>query len=147
MRWSSVLKFFLGVLLAIAILAAGGLVAARVMMARLAVMPPKPMFPNDNPTKPAAKPARPAADKPVVEKQESATKPLPEGAYAAKVSQSIGLIVRDAPSQDGNSISGVDFNERVTVIETSADGTWQKIRLSNNQEGWVRAGNVEKVSQ
>lgn len=147
MRWSSVLKFFLGVLLAIAILAGGGLVAARVMMARLTVMPPKPMFPNDSPTKPAAKPAaKPAVEKPV-EKQDTAAKPLPAGAYPAKVTQSIGLILRDAASPDSNSIGGVDFNEQVTVIETSADGTWQKIRLSNNQEGWVRAGNVEKVSQ
>lgn len=50
MRWSIVLKFFLGVLLAIALLAGGGVVMARVMMARLSVMPPKPMFPNDTPS-------------------------------------------------------------------------------------------------
>lgn len=148
MRWSSVLKFFLGVLLAIAILAGGGLVAARVMMARLSVQPPKPVFPNDTPAKPAPKPAvKPTAEKPATDKPETAAKPLPAGAYPAKVTQSIGLILRDAPSQDSNSAGGVDFNERVSVIETSADGTWQKIRLSNNQEGWVRAGNVEKVSQ
>lgn len=146
MRWSSVLKFFLGVLLAIVMLAAGGVVAARVMMARLSVMPPKPMFPNDTPTKPAPKPAVKPSTQPVAEKSETA-KPLAAGAYPAKVTQSIGLVLRDAPSRDGGSVGGVEFNERVTVIETSADGTWQKLRLSNNQEGWVRTGNVEKVSQ
>ncbi|BAS58490.1 hypothetical protein NIES2135_20040 [Leptolyngbya boryana NIES-2135] len=146
MRWSTVLKFFLGVLLAIAILAAGGLVAARVMIARLSVPPSKPMFPNDTPTTkpPAAKPA--ATAKPAAAKAETPAKPLPDGAFPAKVTQSIGLVIRDAPSLDAVSIGGVDFNQQVTVIETSADGSWQKIRLANNTEGWVRAGNVEKVS-
>lgn len=147
MRWSSVLKFFLGVLLAIALLAAGGVVAARVMMARLSVMPPKPTFPNDTPTKPAPKPAAKPAASPSETKPDTAAKPLPPGAFPARVTQSIGLVVRDAPGGEGGSIGGVDFNERVTVLETNADKTWQKIRLSNGQEGWVRAGNVEQVSQ
>ncbi|MBW4444054.1 MAG: SH3 domain-containing protein [Plectolyngbya sp. WJT66-NPBG17] len=144
MRWSTVLKFFLGVLLAIALLAGGGVVAARVMMARLAVLPPKPTFPNDTAAgKPAAKPAaKPTADKP-----DAAAKPLPPGAFPGRVTQSIGLVVRDAPGSDGGSIGGVDFNDRVTVLETNADKTWQKIRSSNGQEGWVRAGNVEQVNQ
>jgi hypothetical protein len=152
MRWSTVLKFFLGVLLAIVVLAGGGVVAARVMIARLSILPPKPMFPNDTPTKPAAKPAakpataKPETDKPETDKPETGAKPLPAGAFPARVSQSIGLILRDAPSRDGGSVGGVDFNERVTVVETSADGSWQKIRLSNDTEGWVRAGNVEKVT-
>ncbi|MER3433191.1 MAG: SH3 domain-containing protein [Leptolyngbya sp. ERB_1_1] len=149
MRWSSVLKFFLGVLLALAILGGAGVVAARVMMARLSVLPPKPTFPNDTPAgKPAPKPAaKPAADKPDATKPDTASKPLPPGAFQARVTQSIGLVVRDAPGVEGASIGGVDFNERVTVIETNADKTWQKVRLSNGQEGWVRAGNVEQVSQ
>ncbi|MEP0918886.1 SH3 domain-containing protein [Leptolyngbya sp. DQ-M1] len=147
MRWSSVLKFVLGVFFAIALLATGGLVAARVMMARLSVMPPKPTFPNDTPTKnlaakPAAKPAVEKSDKP-----DTAAKPLPAGAFPARVTQSIGLVVRDAPGSEGGSIGGVDFNDRVTVLESNADKTWQKIRLNNGQEGWVRAGNVEQMSQ
>lgn len=103
--------------------------------------------PNDTPTKkPATKPAaKPAAEKP--DKPETAAKPLPAGAFSARVTQPIGLVVRDAPGGEGGSIGGVDFNERVTVIETNADKSWQKIRLSNGQEGWVRAGNVEQVSQ
>lgn len=147
MRWSSVLKFVLGVFFAIAIIALGGLVTAKVMMSRLAAMPPKPTFPNDTPTqKPATKPAaKPAAEK--LDKPETAAKPLPAGAFPARVTQSIGLVVRDSPGGEGGSIGGVDFNERVTVLETNADKTWQKIRLNNGQEGWVRAGNVEQVNQ
>ncbi len=145
MRWSKVLKFFLGVLFAIALLAGGAMVAAQVMIARLSTPPPKPMFPNDTATKPAPKPAvKPASDKPDAAKADTPAKPLPAGAFPARVTQSIGLVVRDAPGSDGASVGGVDFNERVTVLETNADSTWQKIRLSNGQEGWVRAGNVEK---
>ncbi|MBE9011697.1 SH3 domain-containing protein [Pseudanabaenaceae cyanobacterium LEGE 13415] len=147
MRWSSVFKFVLGVLFAIALLAVGGVVAARVMMARLAVMPPKPTFPNDTPTKPASKPAAKPAASTSEAKSDTAAKPLPPGAFPARVTQSIGLVLRDAPGGDGGSIGGVDFNERVTVLETNADKTWQRIRLSNGQEGWVRAGNVEQISQ
>ena len=149
MRWSSVLKFFLGVLLAITILAGGGVVVGWVMMSRLSVLPPKPTFPNDTPAgKPAANPAaKPAANKPDAAKSDTAAKPLPAGAFPARVTQSIGLVVRDAPGGEGASIGGVDFNERVTVLETDADKTWQKIRLVNGQEGWVRAGNVEQVPQ
>ena len=86
MRWSSVLKFFLGVLLALAILGGAGVVAARVMMARLSVLPPKPTFPNDTPAgKPAPKPAaKPAADKPDATKPDTASKPLPPGAFQAR---------------------------------------------------------------
>ncbi|BAU13397.1 hypothetical protein LEP3755_39360 [Leptolyngbya sp. NIES-3755] len=147
MRWSSVLKFILGVFFAIALLAAGAVVAAKVMMARLSVMPPKPTFPNDTPTKAASKPAAKPAASPTAAKPDTADKPLPPGAFPARVTQSIGLVVRDAPGGDGVSIGGVDFNDRVTVLETNADKTWQRIRLSNGQEGWVRSGNVEQVSQ
>lgn len=148
MRWSSVLKLLLGVLLAIALLAGGAVIAAQVMIARLSTLPPKPMFPNDTATKPAAKPAaKPASDKPDAAKSDTPAKPLPAGAFPARVTQSIGLVIRDAPGGDGGSIGGVDFNERVTVLETNSDRTWQKIRLGNGQEGWVRAGNVEQIDQ
>lgn len=148
MRWSSVLKFVLGVFFAITLLALGGVVAARVMMAKLSILPPKPTFANDTPAKkPAPKPAaKPAVNRPAPNPEET-TKPLPPGAFQARVTQSIGLVVRDAPGGEGGSIGGVDFNERVTVLESNADKTWQRIRLSNGQEGWVRAGNVEQVSQ
>ena len=145
MRGSKVVKFFLGVLFAIALLAGGAVIAAQVMVARYSTPPPKPMFPNDTATKPVPKPAaKPTPDKPAAAK--TPAKPLPAGAFPARVTQSIGLVVRDAPGSDGASIGGVDFNERVTVLETDADSTWQKIQLSNGQEGWVRAGNVEKVT-
>lgn len=154
MRWSGFLKFVLGVLTAIALLIGGGAIAARLVAARFAAPPPKPMFPNDNKpvaakpvarsTPAVAKDATPGNEKPDAE---ASPKPLPSGAFQARVTQQIGLIVRDAPSVDGAQIGGVDFNAQVTVLETSPDGDWQKIRLSSDREGWVKAGNVEKAAE
>lgn len=148
MNWSSVLKFFVGLFLALGIIAGGGLVAARVMIARFSAPPPKPIYPNDKQlTKTAAVQTTTSTTSNSATSTTSdstATKPLPAGAFEARVTQSIGLVMRDAPS--GASIGGVDFNERVTVLETSSDGSWQKIRLSNDKEGWIKAGNVEQVN-
>jgi uncharacterized protein YgiM (DUF1202 family) len=154
MSWSGFMKVILGILSAIALLSGGGLIAARVVAARFTAPPPKPSFPNDNKpisTKPVAR-TTPTAEKttpPETEKptEASTPKPLPAGAFQARVTQDIGLIVRDSPSVEGTQVGGIDFNAQVTVLEESADGEWQKIRLSNEREGWVRAGNVEKVTQ
>lgn len=148
MRWSNILKLVLGFLFAIALLAGGGVVAARIIIARYNAAPPKPMFPNDTPT--AAKPSSTAASKPADTPKPSTSpkaKPLPSGAYQARVTQSIGLIVRDAPTGDSAQVGGVDYNDRVTVLEANADGTWQKIRFGADKEGWVRTGNVEQLNQ
>jgi uncharacterized protein YgiM (DUF1202 family) len=147
MRWSGVLKFVLGVFIAIALLATGAFIASKIVIARFVVAPPKPVFPNDNkpiappPKSTAAAKAQPDADKPA-----ATPKPLPSGAFQARVTQSIGLIVRDSPSLEGASVGGVDFNERVTVLATSPDGVWQKIRMGSDREGWVKAGNLEQLN-
>ena len=149
MRWSGFLKFILGVLSAIALIVGGGAIAARIVIARFAAPPPKPTFPNDNKpaaTKPATRPTS-ATPKPDTPEEAATPKPLPSGAFQARVTQQIGLIVRDSPSLDGAQIGGVDFNAQVTVLETSADGDWQRIRLSNDREGWIKAGNVERAAQ
>jgi hypothetical protein len=70
---------------------------------------------------------------------------LPAGAYEATVSFSEGLSVRDAP--DGGRVGGVDFNEKVIVLEESEDKRWVKIRAEqSNVEGWVKAGNLTRVN-
>lgn len=148
MRWSGVLKLVLGVFAAIALIAGGAFIASRIVIARFVSAPPKPMFPNDNKPVPSRSPA--AAKTQPAATQSPATptpKPLPSGAYQARVTQSIGLIVRDSPSREGAQVGGVDFNERVTVLSTSPDGEWQKIRIGSDREGWVRTGNLEQLPQ
>lgn len=168
---SEVFKFLLGFTLAIAILFLAGVGVTRYFMSKLAVMPPRPTFPNDpqpakpSPAKaatqaPAAQPAAaasPAADtaaspvaaaSPAVAASPGASPSpapsLPPGAYSAKVTQPIGLIVRQDPNSDAAQIGGVEYNQDVTVLEQNADGSWQRVRLGNGQEGWIKGGNTEK---
>ncbi|NJR49699.1 MAG: SH3 domain-containing protein [Leptolyngbyaceae cyanobacterium CSU_1_3] len=152
MSWSSLIKVFSGLFLAIALLAGGGLIAAQYLITKLSAPPPKPIYPNDKPiakTKlPQPKPV--ASEKPTdtPDSVEVAAKPLPANAFEARVTQQIGLILRDAAGLDAGQIGGIEYNEKVTVLETSADGEWQKVRLQpSDREGWIKAGNVEKTSQ
>jgi hypothetical protein len=42
-------------------------------------------------------------------------------------------------------LGGIDYNTPVVVLEESQDGVWQKVRVvATEQEGWVKAGNVER---
>ncbi|MEB3293520.1 MAG: SH3 domain-containing protein [Synechococcales bacterium] len=167
MRWFA--KTFTGLLVALAILAVGGYFAANYVFAQFAKLPPKPTFPNDDPqfaqqqakakavrakaranaekksgTKaksPDAKSTPTSEEKPQPEK-----KPLPPGAFEGQVTQPIGLILRDTASRDAGQIGGIAFNEKVIVLETTSDGQWQRIRTSRDREGWVRGGNIDKLS-
>ncbi|KAM3106638.1 MULTISPECIES: SH3 domain-containing protein [unclassified Phormidesmis] len=148
MSWSGLVKVSVGLLLAIALLAGGSLMAAQYFITKLSAPPPKPIYPNDKPlaSKPVAKSK--AVEKPEVQDDTPSAKPLPAGAFAGRVSQPIGLILRDAPGRDSSQIGGIDFNDKVFVLETSTDGDWQKVRLqTGDREGWVKAGNVEKSAQ
>ncbi len=149
MSWSGLLKVFTGLFLAIALLAGGGFLAAQFFIAKLSTPPPKPIYPNDKPASPAKATIKSKAvspDKPDV--TAASPKPLPSGAYEGRVTQSIGLILRDAPGRDSGQTGGIDYNEKVIVLETSSDGEWQKVRVqSNDREGWVKAGNTEKSPQ
>ncbi len=151
MSWSGLLKVFTGLFLAIALLAGGSFVAAQFLIAKLSTPPPRPVFSNDkpsSPTKVAAKPKAVSTDRPDPVDASPSPKPLPPGAYEGRVSQSIGLILRDAPGRDSGQIGGIEYNDKVTVLETSSDGDWQKVRLqSSDREGWVKAGNIEKTTQ
>lgn len=144
MSWSGLLKVFTGLFLAIALLGGGGFLAAQFFIAKLSTPPAKPLYPNDKPTlvKTAAKP-KAASPEPNV--PDAPSKSLPAGAYEGRVTQSIGLILRDAPGRDSGQTGGVDYNEKVIVLETSSDGEWQKVRVqAGDREGWVKAGNTEK---
>jgi hypothetical protein len=142
------LRTFTGLVIALLILGVGGYFAIQYVFTQLTAAPPKPTFPNDNPNygkkvddgkKVATKAVPPtAAPEP--------PKNLPTGAYKGIVKQPIGLIVRGAASSTAGQIDGVDYNQPVIVLSKSQDGIWEKIRYSsNNQEGWVKAGNIQKA--
>jgi len=167
-RFSGLLQFILGFFLGITILIGLTSALGYLMFSRLAATPNKPVFSEENKSKPKAT----TADKKASEK--SATKPeaspspkattaspspevspspspeakedLPQGAYKAKVTWSGGLSLRSNPSKDSERVSGVDYDDELIVLETSADGVWAKVRSANGgQEGWVKVGNFKKT--
>lgn len=161
MRWFA--KTFTGLLLAAALLAIGSYFAVNYAYNQLMQLPPKPTFPNDNPnfikknkskstgkniTLPQKDDEKPGdkqsgKDKPK-EKEEPKLKPLPAGAFEGRVTYPQGLVLRSSAAQDSGTIGGLEFNETLTVVETSLDGEWQKVRTSKDKEGWVRGGNIQK---
>lgn len=158
---SGLLKFILGVFLAIAVLLGSGVAVALYFMNRSATPPPKPLFANDSPAvrneappatevkaTPAASPT--PTSEPTPESTPTPTETpetLPPGAYRGRVTWPQGLIVRDQPNLDGERIAGVAVNEEIIILEESQDKNWQKIRTQGEQEGWVRRGNTEKVNE
>ncbi|MBD2462415.1 SH3 domain-containing protein [Oscillatoria sp. FACHB-1407] len=155
MSWSGLIKFFTGFTLAIALLFFAGVNVTRHLITRLTAPPPRPVFPNDTPSPVAsaaastpqtqATPSPAASAAPPVERSPS---PNEAGAFEARVTEPIGLIVRQEPSRDAERLGGVEYDEVVTVLETTSDGEWQRVRLSGSGvEGWVKAGNVEQISE
>lgn len=159
-------KLILGVVIALALLSMAGVATARYFMARLAVLPPKPLYGAELPATPAPEPAAPAAEAPAAPPPEAApaaappatpepaaapapeSEPaaeLPPGSYQAVVTQPIGLIIRSGPGTEHGQVGGVDYNAELIVLEEPADQGWIKVRVaSTGSEGWVKAGNTRR---
>jgi cytoskeletal protein RodZ len=169
-RFSGLLQFILGFFLGIIILVGLTSALGYLMFSRLAATPNKPVFPEENKSKPKAttadkKASEKSASKPEVSPSPKATtaspspevspspspspkakEDLPPGAYKAKVTWSGGLSLRSNPSKDSERVSGVDYDDELIVLESSADGVWAKVRSANGgQEGWVKVGNFKKT--
>ncbi|KHG41014.1 MULTISPECIES: SH3 domain-containing protein [Aphanizomenon] len=153
---TNLLKVILGFVLAIAVLLGTGLTVALYFVNRTAVTPPKPMYPNDNPSfqakKPKAIPKSPpkklATPNPTSSPTPTPTespKPLPPDAYEGTVTWADGLSMRAKPDANSPSIAGVGGNKKVIILEESADKKWQKIRIADtDKEGWVKSGNIQR---
>lgn len=152
---AGVAKFFLGFMLAIAILFFSGVTAARYFINRLTEAPPRPVFPNDAPP-PDAPPAEEAAAAPVAPPEAASEaaaapepsptpspEPTPNPEAVERVVVPIGLILREGSTQDSAQIGGIPYDGEVEVLETSPDGEWQRVRvLGSGQEGWIKSGNT-----
>jgi hypothetical protein len=135
-------KFFLGIVMAVALLAMAGVGATRYLLAQIATPPPKPLYANDPSPQPPGAAPKPTAAPPA---SPTAPSPVAEG-YPARVTQPIGLILRQDPAADASQIGGVEFNQELTVLEDVPDGGWQRVRLANGAEGWVKGGNTERLN-
>lgn len=154
---SGITKFLIGFFFAIAILIGGGVGAALYFMSRASTYPPKPLFVNDLPTvkgqrpptattKSRTQPTTKASSKPTPKQTPASSKPLEAGAYKARVTWSGGLSLRSEPKQNAERIDGLSYNQEVVVLAESPDKSWQKIRLNNGeQQGWIKAGNVQRI--
>lgn len=159
---TNLLKFILGVFLALVVLLGTGLTVALYFVNRTAVSPPKPIFANDYPSSQPKKPN--TTPKPQPQKSATPTpeptptptqtptqtptptpKPLPPNAYKGNVIWNEGLSMRSEPDANSPSVGGVAANKKVIILEESDDRKWQKIRIPDtDQEGWVKAGNIER---
>ncbi|MCG6136971.1 MAG: SH3 domain-containing protein [Nostoc sp. LLA-1] len=152
---SGLLKFILGVFLAMAVLLGSGVAVALYFMNRSSTPPPRPLFANDTPslgiaapkaTEVQASPTPPPTATPTPTPTPTPTETLPPGAYRGRVTWSQGLSVRAEPNQDAQRVAGAAFDEEVIILEESPDKSWQKIRLQGQQEGWVRTGNTQRIN-
>jgi cytoskeletal protein RodZ len=146
MRWSSLTKFLLGSTLGLVILVAAVLGAGYLLIRQFSAPPPKPIFANDpESVQNSSQPQASTAANPSPPSPTASASPSPSGDYPARVVYPEGLILRDTGSFDANSIGGVDYNQEVTVLETTPDNQWQRIRLASGEEGWVSGGNLERL--
>ncbi|MDJ0600174.1 MAG: SH3 domain-containing protein [Crocosphaera sp.] len=159
-RLSGVFQFLLGFFLGIFLLVGGTASLAYVVFSRMNANPEKPLFAEEKPPETTAKADTQPVTQPQTKTQpveevvatesfiEEETEELPDGAYRAKVTWSTGLSVRSQPDSNAERVGGVEYNSEVIILQTSADGDWQQVRLPNSQqEGWVKAGNVAKIDE
>ena len=82
-----------------------------------------------------------------IEETSPAEPELPPNAYRAVVTWPQGLSLRSEPSINAGRIGGIGADATIIVLEDSADGKWQRVRLPwSQQEGWVKGGNTERTS-
>lgn len=144
-------KLVLGIALAMLLFSLSGVATARYFMAKLSVLPPKPIFENDatleQPASAAAVEAAPQSPEGAAPAPEPAFE-RPPGSYDAVVIQPIGLVMRAGPGVEHQQLGGVDYNEEVLVMETSEDSRWIRVRVTaTGQEGWVKAGNTQNLNE
>lgn len=74
------------------------------------------------------------------------SEPVANTIARGRVIEPIGLAIRADPSVEAAYLGGLAFNETVTILDSSGDGSWQRIRRDfNGLEGWIKAGNIEAI--
>jgi hypothetical protein len=130
MNWSKITQLILGVFLGLAFIAGGLTIAGYFYFIQLSQAPPKPKFPNDDK----------AAVTPKI------------AAYDAQVSYQNGLFLRTAPSTEAKSLTVLDYQQPLRVVDLSSDKQWQKVEVTIEKEdqsqdlvGWIGIDNIERV--
>jgi hypothetical protein len=128
----NLVKFLLGIILGISLLAGASAGVAYYFLNRLTVAPSKPIFAEEKP-KPGSKKSA----------QKDGLKP---GTYKAKVTWTKGVRLREKPEQGAERVGSVAHEQEVIVIATSKDKEWLQVQVPGGDlKGWIKAANVEKL--
>jgi hypothetical protein len=153
------IKLILGITLGLATLGAlAGTAGYYFFTTNLSAKPKRPVFaeesrPKAATPKPSASPKASPSDratpktKPKTEEPEESPTlaPLPPGAYSGSIVWETGVSLKEEPDPNSGKSGSVGFREKVTVLEASSDKLWLKVRNSDGtQEGWIKAGNLER---
>lgn len=164
-HFSATVQFILGFILGIGVIAgiSGTIIFA--YYAKMSAVPEKPLFSEpiaeqtapSNTTDVDIEPIEPleSTTKDNLESETETTPPaeeakaeleLPPNAYRASVTWPEGLSLRAEPDADAERIGGIENEATIIILEDSADGKWQRVRLPwNDQEGWIKGGNTQKT--
>ncbi len=159
--FSALLKFILGILLAIAVLLGSGVAVGLYFLNRTSIPPSKPIYANDSPAVKDPDGKNKTEPQPTSESQpETSATPtptptpteteeaLPKGAYRGRITWPQGVSLRSEPTQDSQRVGGAAFNEKIIVLEENPDKIWKKVRVESSKiEGWTKVGNIERVDQ
>lgn len=139
----NIFKFLIGVIMAVFILAGAGVATVLFLASSFTRLPERPTFPND-------KTANVATAKPVSQQNKATNNQqdiLAPGSYRAKVTEPVGLILRDTPSRDAQRLGGIAYEEELIVLEESSDKLWQRVKVTDGSDrtGWVSGGNTQPI--
>lgn len=161
-RLSATIQFVIGFAIGISLIAGVSSAAIYTYYKKMSVLPQKPDFPKATVSSESDSDA--ADDSIDIQPIESNTTSedevevstaepevvepeLPPNAYRAVVTWPEGLSLRSEPSTDAARIGGIGADASIIILEDSADGKWQRVRLPwSGQEGWVKGGNTQRTS-
>lgn len=143
----NIFKFLIGIIMAVFILAGAGVAAVLFLASSVTRLPERPTFPNDKTTNVAT--AKPITQGNQVANTNNQKQPeaLAAGSYRAKVTEPVGLILRDTPSRDAKRLGGIAYEEELIVLEESSDKLWQRVKVidGSDRTGWVSGGNTQAI--
>ncbi len=140
----NIFKFLIGIIMAVFILAGAGVAAVLFLASSVTRLPDRPTFPNDKTTNVAKTKPVTAGNQVAGNNQQNTLAP---GSYRARVTEPVGLILRDTPSRDAKRLGGIAYEEELIVLEESSDKLWQRVKVTDGSDrtGWVSGGNTQAI--
>lgn len=154
MTFSGVIQLILGMILGVAILGMSGVAAGSYFFNRLSIDPERPTFPeektgstpNSTSSSDASPPNSPGSATETASSSDSRSEVLEPGAFRVRVTWPDGLSLRAEPNLEAEQIGSILYDQEMIVLRSAEDGLWDRVRLpASNKEGWVKAGNAERI--